>query len=280
MDGPINHFLDTSGGPVEVESYAGDPNRAPLVLLHEGLGSIGLWRTFPVDVRTACGDPRTVAYSRHGYGRSSLPPLPRRATYMHHEADTVLPEVLAATKCDRPILVGHSDGASIALLYAGAGHAVSGLVLIAPHVFVEDMTVAAISDAKHAYETTNLREKLAKYHADVDVAFRGWNDVWLSPEFRTWNIEERLANITCPVLLIQSVSDPYGSVAQLDAISHGVSGPTTRVLVDRPGHAPHLEAADETIAAIASFVASLNGDTPKPDTTDRSHEMDGTTADR
>jgi pimeloyl-ACP methyl ester carboxylesterase len=228
-----------------------------LVFLHEGLGSIGLWRTFPADVRGACEGPTTLVYSRHGYGRSGLPELPRSVTYMHHEAHVVLPELLSAFELERPVLIGHSDGASMALLYAAAGFEVAGLVLIAPHVFVEDITVTAIEAARVAYETTELRTKLARHHDDVDAAFLGWNDIWLSPEFRAWNIEDCLPSITCPILLIQSEADPYGTTAQLDAIETGVQGPTTRLLISTPGHAPHLEAPTETLEAVANFVFSL-----------------------
>ena len=154
------------------------------MFLHEGLGSIELWRSFPDAVREGAGGPATLVYSRAGYGRSGPAVLPRPVTYMHHEADVVLPAVLDRFAIDRPVLVGHSDGASIALLHAGAGHPVRGLVLLAPHVFVEDVSVASIADARRDFETTGLRDRLARYHDDVDAAFRGWNDVWLSPEFR------------------------------------------------------------------------------------------------
>jgi pimeloyl-ACP methyl ester carboxylesterase len=252
-------LISLSGGNIDAEFHRGEIGapRSTLVFLHEGLGSIGLWRGFPNDLSAACGEPATLVYSRHGYGHSEPPELPRRVTYMHHEAQVVLPEVLSSFDVECPILIGHSDGASIALLYAAAGFPVLGLVLIAPHVFVEDVTVAAIEAARVAYETTELRTKLARHHDDVDATFLGWSDIWLSPGFRNWNIEDCLAKVTCPIQLIQSEADPYGSTAQLEAIETGVQGPTTRVLVGAPGHAPHLDAPSETLEAVASFVRSL-----------------------
>lgn len=252
-------LISVTGGPIDAEFRAAETGEldTALLFLHEGLGSLGLWREFPNDLREACGGPSALTYSRHGYGRSGPPELPRPVTYMHHEAEVVLPEVLSAFKVGRSILIGHSDGASIALLYAAAGYDVAGLVLIAPHVFVEDLTVAAIEASLVAYQTTELRTKLARHHDDVDATFLGWNDIWLSLAFRRWNIEDCLASITSPILLIQSEADPYGTAAQLDAIETGVQGPTTRVLVSTPGHAPHLDAPSETMDAIAGFVRSL-----------------------
>jgi pimeloyl-ACP methyl ester carboxylesterase len=184
-------------------------------------------------------------------------PLPRPVAYMHHEADVVLPELLAALGVVQPVLIGHSDGASIALLHAGARHAVAGLVLLAPHVVVEDMTVASIAAAGEAYRTTDLRAKLSRYHDRVDVAFGAWNDVWLSPAFRSWDITERLPAITAPVLMIQGDNDPYGTTRQLDLIAKGVRGPVERLLLPGVGHAPHLEATDQVVAATVSFVARI-----------------------
>ncbi|MCU1502409.1 MAG: alpha/beta family hydrolase [Ilumatobacteraceae bacterium] len=238
---------------------AGDAHVGPpLVLLHDGLGSVGLWRGFPAALHTALGEPKVVVYSRAGYGHSGPAPLPRPVTYMHHEADVVLAEMLRKLGIERPVLVGHSDGASIALLHAGAGHDVAGLVLLAPHVVVEDMTIASIDAARAAYVTTDLRARLGRHHDDVDRTFRGWNDVWLSPAFRSWNIEDRLAAIECPVLLVQGDEDPYGSLEQLDRIESGACGPVTRLVVSGVGHAPHLEAAEVTVAATAAFVGALS----------------------
>jgi pimeloyl-ACP methyl ester carboxylesterase len=228
----------------------------PLVFLHEGLGCVAMWRGFPEALRGALGGPPALVYSRAGYGRSGPARRPRPVTYMHHEADLVLPELLSRAGIEQPLLVGHSDGASIALLHAGAGHDVAGLVLLAPHVVVEDVTVESIARAGDAYATTDLRQRLARYHDDVDATFRGWNDVWLSPAFRSWDITDRLGSIDAPVLLVQGTADAYGTARQLDLIAAGVSGPCTRVLLDGVGHAPHLEAPAQTIDAIVDCVRS------------------------
>lgn len=251
-------FIDVDGGPIEYELCTGDPERAPLVFLHEGLGSIDLWRGVPDDVRAACGGSTLLVYARHGYGRSAPAALPRSASYMHHEADVVLPALLDRLAIERPVLVGHSDGASIALLYAGGGREVSGLVCIAPHVFVEDRSVGGIEAARDAFATTDLAAKLGRYHDDPVAAFRGWNDVWLSAGFRDWNIEDRLPGITAPVLLVQGTEDDYGTLAQLEAIERGVAGRCEWLVVDDAGHSPHLDARREVVAAIAAFVGALS----------------------
>jgi pimeloyl-ACP methyl ester carboxylesterase len=227
------------------------------VFLHEGLGSLDLWRSFPDDVRAAVGAPAMVVYSRHGYGHSDPVPEPRPVTYMHDEADDVLPALLAHLGIERPLLVGHSDGASIALLYAGAGHPVAGLVLLAPHVFVEDCSIDGIAAAREAYEGTDLRARVARHHVDADSTFRGWNDVWLSADFRDWDITDRLGAIDVPVLVVQGTDDQYGSLAQLDAIEHGVTGPVTRLVLPDVGHASHLEAPSATLSAVATFINSF-----------------------
>ena len=228
--------------------------RPTFVFLHEGLGSAELWRDFPQRVADAVGGAPTFAYSRAGYGHAPPVTLPRPVTYMHDEA-VVLRELLAREGIERPVLVGHSDGASIALIAAGRGLDVRGMVLIAPHVFVEDRGLAGIAAAKVAYETGGLRERLARHHDHVDVAFRGWNDAWLSSEFRSWDITDVLPAIACPVLLVQSVDDPYGSLAQLDAIEAGVGGDVRRLVVPGASHAPHVDHRDAVLDAIADFVA-------------------------
>jgi pimeloyl-ACP methyl ester carboxylesterase len=238
------------GVDLDVEDRPGSD--AAIVLLHEGLGSIGLWRDVPSALHDATGR-RTVAYSRAGYGRSGPTPLPRPVTYMHHEADVVLPRLLADLGIERPVLIGHSDGASIALLAAGAGLSVTGLVLLAPHVIVEDISVAAIAQARAAYADTDLRDRLARHHDHVDIAFRGWNDVWLDSAFRDWDITDRLPGIAAPVLVIQGADDPYGTTRQLELIEAGVGGPCERLLLAGVGHAPHLERRDEVLAAIVAF---------------------------
>jgi pimeloyl-ACP methyl ester carboxylesterase len=243
--------LIVDGVDLDVEDRPGD---APaIVLLHEGLGSIGLWRSIPAALHEAT-ERRTVTFSRAGYGHSGPVPLPRPLTYMHHEADVVLPALLAALGVERPVLVGHSDGASIALLHAGAGHAVAGLVLLAPHVVVEDVSVEAIAAARSAYDGGDLRDRLGRHHDDVDVAFRGWNDAWLDPGFREWDITDRLPAITAPVLVIQGADDPYGTTRQVDLIEGGVAGPFGRLVLPAVGHAPHLEAPDVVLPAMVDAV--------------------------
>jgi pimeloyl-ACP methyl ester carboxylesterase len=199
-------------------STASDEKRVELVFLHEGLGSVSHWRKFPAQVSYATGCPVTV-YSRYGSGDSDLLLEPRPVTYMHDEALHVMPDLLTQLQIQNPILIGHSDGASIALIHAGTYDHVRGLVLLAPHVFVEDLSVASIAEAKTKFETTDLAEKLARHHRDAARTFWGWNNIWLHPDFRRWNIEEYLPRITCPILAIQGLDDQYGTMAQLDAIA-------------------------------------------------------------
>jgi pimeloyl-ACP methyl ester carboxylesterase len=228
-----------------------------LVFLHEGLGSTALWKDFPGRVVRATGCPALV-YSRHGYGKSDRLATPRGVDYMHREALEVLPEVLACLSIDRPILIGHSDGASISIIHAGSGRwPVRGLVLMAPHVFVEDVTVASIAQAKTTFETTDLASRLGRYHDDAASAFRGWNDIWLDPDFRAWNIEQYLAHITAPVLLIQGEDDEYGSTAQVEAIARQVGGPVETVVLPRCSHSPHVDQREATLAAVARFVEKV-----------------------
>ncbi len=233
-----------------------------LVFLHEGLGSVALWKNFPANVVAATGCPALV-YSRFGYGKSDKLAQARKVDYMHREALDVLPEVLDQLGIEAPILIGHSDGASIALIHAGAGkRPLRGVVAMAPHVFVEDITVQSIAEAKTTFQSTDLAERLGRYHDDVVSTFWGWNDIWLHPDFRRWNIEEYLAGIAVPVLLIQGEDDQYGTVAQVEAIARQVSGPVETVLLPDCAHSPHQSLQkDTTIAAIAGFVARLR----KPD---------------
>jgi len=250
-------FVGIDRGLIEFEMTSGEPGLAPLVFLHEGLGSIDLWRGVPNEVRSAVGDRRLLVYARHGHGRSAPALMPRPAGYMHHEADVVLPALLDELDIEAPVLIGHSDGASIALLYAGAGNAVTGIVCLAPHVFVEPESIMGIEAARKAFAETDLCDKLGRYHDDPAATFRGWNDVWLSDEFRAWNIEERLPGITSPVLVMQGTSDDYGTFAQLEAIEACVAGSVRRVEIDGAGHSPHLDDRDRVVAAIADFVLSL-----------------------
>jgi pimeloyl-ACP methyl ester carboxylesterase/predicted GNAT family acetyltransferase len=241
-------------GKLELLEIPGDPAEPALVLMHEGLGSVGLWRGFPERLADTTGR-RTVAFSRFGHGQSDAPQKSRTPAFMHEEALEVLPDLLARLDLQEPILVGHSDGASIALIYA-AHHAVAGVVAIAPHVFVEEMCLAEIRQARQTYDTGDLREKLARHHRDPDAAFFGWNDVWLDPAFPRWTITDELERVTCPLLLIQGQHDQYGTMAQLDTIERLAAGSVRRVHLDCQ-HSPPTEMPDETAAAIAQFVDGL-----------------------
>jgi pimeloyl-ACP methyl ester carboxylesterase len=252
-------FLNAAGHRLEYEWIdAAEPGKPALVFLHEGLGSIRQWRDFPLQVVKSTGCPALV-YARYGYGQSDVLAAPHDARFMHREALEALPEVLAALEIDAPILVGHSDGASIALVYSGAGRPVRGLALEAPHVFVEEHGLEGIRAAKRAFESTDLPEKLGKYHRDAARTFHGWNDVWLSEAFRGWNIEEYLPGVRCPVLAIQGEDDQYGTMAQVEAIARQVSGPCELVKLARCGHSPHREQPQATLEAVARFVNRLVG---------------------
>ena len=218
-----------------------------------------MWKGFPAAVAAATGCGALV-YSRAGYGGSDAVELPRPTRYMHDEAFGALPDVLDATGVRDAILVGHSDGGSIALLYAGSGRAerVRALVLEAPHVFVEDVSVASIAEAKRAYEAGDLRARLLRYHGEnTDVAFWGWNDVWLSDAFRAWNIEEALPQVRAPALVLQGEDDAYGTLAQVDAILRQSGGRVERRILPACGHSPHRDRPEETLDAIVRFVASV-----------------------
>jgi pimeloyl-ACP methyl ester carboxylesterase len=245
--------VEVGGVAVEVLDLAATEDRdgAPLVLLHEGLGSVGLWRDFPAQLQAATGR-RLIAFSRYGHGRSGPPPRPRTPAFFHEEALEVLPELLTELGAEVPVLVGHSDGASIALIHA-AHHAVGAAVLLAPHVFVEDICVNAIRETRDAFAAGDLRERMARHHDDPDAAFRGWCDVWLDPAFRDWNLEEEAGRVTAPLLLIQGDDDPYGSLTQLDRIQERAQGPVTR-LVLAGGHSPHLEHGQDVAARTAAFL--------------------------
>jgi pimeloyl-ACP methyl ester carboxylesterase len=227
-----------------------------LVFLHEGLGSVAMWRDFPTRVAAATGR-RTIVYSRMGYGKSPALRGPREPDYMHREALEALPALRAELGLADPVLVGHSDGASIALIHAGGGHPVRGIVAMAPHVFVEDVTVRSIEAAREAWATTDLPARLGRYHDDAEGAFRGWNDAWLDPRFRAWNIEAYLPHVACPVLAIQGRQDEYGTMAQLDAIERQVKGHVRRLELEACRHSPHRDRPDRVLAAIASFVAEV-----------------------
>lgn len=229
-----------------------------LVFLHEGLGSVALWKRFPAEVVAATGCPALV-YSRFGYGKSDKLGGPRKVDYMHREALEVLPEILDQLRIDSPVLIGHSDGASIALIHAGAGRRpVRGVVAMAPHVFVEDITVQSIAAAKTTFQDTDLAQRLGRYHDDVASTFWGWNDIWLHADFRRWNIEEYLASVHCALLLIQGEDDQYGTAAQVEAIARQVSGPVETLMLPDCAHSPHQSMQkDATVAAIMAFVRNL-----------------------
>jgi pimeloyl-ACP methyl ester carboxylesterase len=250
-------FLDIDDQRLECVRLAGERDVPTLVFLHEGLGSVAMWKDFPQRVAAATGCPGLV-YSRAGYGQSTPLAMPRRPDYMHAEALSSLPAVLDRLAIDEPILIGHSDGASIALIHAGARvRPTRAIVALAPHVFVEELSVASIARAKSVYDTSDLRDRLAHYHGDVDSAFRGWNDIWLAAAFRNWNIEPYLPTIGCPLLLIQGRDDEYGTLAQLDAIERQVGGRVERVELAACGHSPQRDQPDSTLAAIERFVASV-----------------------
>jgi pimeloyl-ACP methyl ester carboxylesterase len=229
-----------------------------LVLLHEGLGCVALWRDFPevLAEATGCG---VFAYSRFGYGSSEPVTLPRPMSYMHDEAVEVLPRVLDATGRRRIVLIGHSDGGSIAAIHAGTlrDPRVVGAVMIAAHFFVEDVNIAAIGAIKEAYATGNLRERLARYHRDVDVAFRGWNDAWLEPRFRDFDITEQVSRIEVPVLALQGTDDPYGTDEQLRVLERVATCPVETRPIASARHAPHLEAQQATLDAVVPFVRNV-----------------------
>jgi pimeloyl-ACP methyl ester carboxylesterase len=247
-------FVEAGGHRLEVQRIDVDrASRATLVLLHEGLGSTAMWRDFPglLAHATSCS---VVAYSRYGYGRSDPLSRPHGVRYMHDEALTVLPELLDRLGVDRPILIGHSDGASIALIHAGANvRPVRAVVAMSPHVFVEDISIASIEAAKRAYESTDLRERLARYHDDVESAFRGWNDIWLRPQFRAWNIESYLSSIACPVLVIQGNDDEYGTMEQVRRIAAAAPNVDVVALADCR-HSPHRDQPQAVLDAITRFV--------------------------
>ena len=196
-------------------------------------------------------------YSRYGSGESDLLEGPRDVRFMHDEALLALPELLSQLEIERPILVGHSDGGSIAIIYAGVHDQVQGLVLMAPHVFVEDLSVASIAEAKVAFETTNLGEKLGRHHRDAARTFRGWNDIWLDPEFRKWNIEEYLPRITCPTLVIQGLDDQYGTMTQVEAIRRQSGGPVEVLALEDCMHSPQRDQPEKVLDAISAFVRRL-----------------------
>ena len=257
-------FIDVDAHTLEYERIPGAGNRATVVMLHEGLGSVSMWRDFPK--RLAAHTAHCVVMvSRLGYGKSD--PLPdgtdaagprrnlRRPDYMHREAFEVLPALLSALEIDRPVLFGHSDGASIAHLYASQ-HPVTGVIAMAPHIRVEDISITSIAQARIAWVSTDLAAKLGKHHDDVEGAFRGWNDIWLHPDFRAWNIEAELPLIRAPILAIQGEDDQYGTLYQIEEIQRR-NARTRLFKIPNCKHSPHRDQPDIVMGAVQSFLATL-----------------------
>jgi pimeloyl-ACP methyl ester carboxylesterase len=247
---------------MEVLQITGPSTRAPLVFLHEGLGSVAMWQgragDWPAQVCQAAGRAGWV-YSRRGYGQSPAIADVRGsgrlgADYMHREAWEVLPTLLHEWGVDKPVLIGHSDGGTIALLHA-ARLPVAGCVVMAPHLMVEDMTLSAIEAAKNAYEEGDLRQKLSRYHADVDCAFWQWNDVWLSQAFRSFDIREECKAITAPVLALQGADDAYGSLRHLNELH--TAGKVERHVLPDCGHSPHKDQAKKSLELVVGFLEGL-----------------------
>jgi pimeloyl-ACP methyl ester carboxylesterase len=232
-------------------------NAPVIVMLHEGLGSIAMWKDFPKRVAEATGC-EVLVYSRYGHGKSECLAEKRSVDFMHHEAKVVLPELLRQFDLDQPIiLLGHSDGASIALIYAGTRpDQVRGLILEAPHVFVEDFGLRSTVAIRDLYESSDLCEKLSRYHDHADEMFRGWNDIWLDPQFRNWNVEEFLPSINCQVLVVQGEDDEYGTLAHVEKIQRGVAA-AQKLILPRCGHSPHREQPNVVLDAISKFVAAI-----------------------
>jgi pimeloyl-ACP methyl ester carboxylesterase len=252
-------FLRIGASDLEYRMIGPAPDDAPtIVMLHEGLGSAALWGDFPDKLAAATG-AGVFAYSRAGYGASSPVKLPRPLDYMHVEALQVLPKLLDGIGFRRGLLVGHSDGASIAAIYAGGvqDHRVRGVAMIAPHFVVEDVSVASIAEIKRAFETTDLRSKLQRWHGDVDNAFHGWNGAWLDPKFRNWDISEYLAYIRVPVAILQGADDQYGTIRQIEIAQEECYCPVDVTVIPGAGHSPHREAPETTLDAISEFAGRI-----------------------
>jgi pimeloyl-ACP methyl ester carboxylesterase len=258
---PTRSLLDVRGSALECLRIEGDSGLPTLVLLHEGLGCVALWRDFPQRLAAATGCP-ILAYSRAGYGGSCARALPWPLDYMEREGLHGVSSLLDAAGIGDCVLFGHSDGASIALVNAGAvaDPRVRGVIVMAPHVFTEEVGLRSIEEARVAFRDGDLRAKLAKYHGtNVDCAFHGWCDSWLHPDFARWNIEHVLPGLRVPLLQIQGEGDQYGTPAQLAAIARGVRGPCTTLLLPDCRHAPQFEQPQATLAASAEFMRSLAG---------------------
>ena len=257
-DGATSH-LTVDGVRLETACFGPAPDTGlTLVLLHEGLGCVSLWRDFPQRLTKATG-LGVFVYSRAGYGQSDPCPLPRPINYMSDEALQTLPKILDAIGFQQGILLGHSDGATIAAIHAGMSGdlRVRGIVLMAPHFFAEPGGLQAIAVAKENFEQGDLRDKLAKYHADVDCAFRGWNDVWLDRRFKNWNVAEVIDYLRIPVLAIQGTDDQYGTLAQIEEIESRIYSPVDTEIYEGCGHSPHMEKPEETMRAVVDFARRL-----------------------
>ena len=254
-----NGFIEAAGQRLEARWIDGSADAPVIAMLHEGLGSVSLWRDFPDQMASRTGCP-VLVWSRAGYGRSDAIDLPRPLTYMHDEAMRVLPGIVAQLGGRPHVLLGHSDGASIALIHAGhcPEASLKGLVLMAPHVFVEDISIAGIEAARQAWEEGGLLDRLARHHGpNVDCAFLGWNGAWLDPGFRSWNIEQYLSSIAVPTLLIQGRDDEYGTLAQIEAIARQVPGPVATCILDGCGHSPQKDQTAAVLDAISNFLTEL-----------------------
>jgi pimeloyl-ACP methyl ester carboxylesterase len=252
-------FLDLDPMRLEYRMIGPRPGAAPtIVMLHEGLGSVGLWGDFPDKIAAATG-AGVFVYSRAGYGKSSPGKLPRSTRFMHEEACDVLPRVLGAIGFQRGLLLGHSDGGSIAAIYAGSvqDHRVRGLILLAPHFFTEDMGLAEIVRAREAFTRGNFREKLRRWHADVDCAFRSWSEPWLDPQFRKWDITESLGYIRVPILIVQGEQDQYGTLKQLEAAREACYCPVETAVLPGVRHVPQREAPELTLEIVTDFINRL-----------------------
>lgn len=252
-------FLDLDPLRLEYRMIGPRPAAAPtIVMLHEGLGCVGLWGKFPQHLAAATG-AGVFVFSRAGYGKSSPGTLPRSVSFMHEEACTVLPRVLAAIGFQRGLLLGHSDGASIAAIYAGSvqDHRVRGLVLMAPHFFTEEMGLAEIRRAREAFAEGTLRAKLKRWHADVDCAFRSWSEPWLSPQFKSFNITEALGYIRVPILVVQGENDQYGTLQQVEAAQQECYCPVETAILKGVRHVPYREAPELTLKIVVEFINRL-----------------------
>lgn len=251
--------LSAGGKSLEWGSFGPKPGADPvIVMLHEGLGSLALWRDFPQQIADATGLP-VFAYSRAGYGQSDVVDLPRPLDYMTREAVDVLPDVLNAIGAERNILLGHSDGGTIAAEYAGrvGDFRVRGLILIAPHFFTEPMGLAEIAKARDYYDAGHLKARMAKYHRDPEVTFRGWNDAWLDPGFVSWNVADVIDYLRIPTLAIQGAQDQYGTRAQISEIEERSYAPVDVEMLADCKHSPHVDQPEKTVAAVADFAARL-----------------------